>query len=240
MINGKSVVAIIPARGGSKGLPRKNVLPLAGKPLIVWSIEAAENSRYIDRHIISTDDEEIASVARENFGEVPFIRPEQFSTDQSSSYDVLEHAILFLKEENHNYDYVVLLEPTSPLRTSEDIDRALEYLHNNKNIADSIVGVSHMESTHPVFSIRINPTGLISPFKGKVFQILRRQEIEELFFFEGTVYVSKVNALMEQKTFYHNKTLPYIVPRWKSLEIDEMIDLICAEAILKNLEKLEG
>ena len=240
MINEKSVIAIIPARGGSKGLPRKNVLPLAGKPLIVWSMDAAAKSKYIDRCIISTDDEEIAQVARENGGDVPFMRPDYLSTDIASSFDVIEHAIEFLNQSDQHYDYLVLLEPTSPLRGLDDIDVALEVLFHNREVADSIVSVSQVESSHPAFDIRINKAGLIAPYIGEGFQILRRQEIEELYFFEGTIYISKVDVLLEQKAFYHNRTLPYKVPRWKSLEIDEIVDLICAEAIINNIEMLEG
>ena len=126
MINNKRVVAIIPARGGSKRLPRKNVLPLAGKPLIVWSIEAALASVYIDKTIVSTDDAEIAEISRIAGASVPFMRPPELASDTATSADVVMHALDYLDSQNDHYYYSVLLQPTSPLRTNTDIDAALE------------------------------------------------------------------------------------------------------------------
>lgn len=239
MINGKSVLAVIPARGGSKGLPRKNILPLSGKPLIAWSIEAANKSKFIDRCIVSTDDTEIAKVAEAHGCEVPFMRPEHLARDTSASMDVIFHALNFLSNQSIAYDYIIELEPTSPLRDSDDIDIALEKLDNNREKADSIVGVSRVESAHPAFDVKINNDGLIEPYIGKAFSVLRRQDIEDLYFFEGSVYISDVEVLMKKGSFYHERTMPYIVPRWKSLEIDEMVDLITAEAIMNNLSILD-
>jgi len=235
MINGKSVLAIIPARGGSKGLPGKNILPLAGKPLIVWSIEAARDSKFIDKCVVSTDDDKIYEVVKEFGGEIPFNRPDHLATDVSTTFDVLEHGIQYFKNQSVEFDYLVLLEPTSPLRESNDIDEAIMFLHEKRNIADSIVGVSKVESTHPVFDVSINEAGLIRPYMVESFKVFRRQEIEELYFFEGSVYVSDIQVLLKEKSFYHDRTLPFVVPRWKSLEIDEIIDLLTAETVIKNL-----
>ena len=199
MINGKSVLAIIPARGGSKGLPGKNILPLAGKPLIAWSIEAAFGSKILDKCIVSTDNNEIAKVAKKYGCEVPFIRPERLATDESTTMDVLEHSIRFFNEQSIEFDYIVLLEPTSPLRDSNDIDTAIKLLNENRKQADSIVGVSKVESTHPVFDVRINNDGLIYPYVGGAFKMFRRQDIEELYFFEGSVYVSDIQILLKEK-----------------------------------------
>ncbi len=239
MINGKSVLAIIPARGGSKGLPNKNILPLADKPLIVWSIEAARESKYIDKCIVSTDDDKISNIVKNFGGEIPFKRPAHLASDESTTFDVLQHGINFFKNESVEFDYLVLLEPTSPLRDSNDIDESIMLLHEKRNIADSIVGVSKVEATHPVFDIRINKSGLIQPFVGESFEVFRRQEIEELYFFEGSVYVSDIEVLLKEKSFYHNRTLPFVVPRWKSLEIDEIVDLLTAETIIKNLSLIK-
>jgi len=115
----------------------------------------------------------------------------------------------------------------------------LNKLDKNRKKADSIVGVSRVESAHPVFDVKINKDGLIEPYIGKTFNVLRRQDIEELYFFEGSVYISDVEVLIRKGSFYHDRTMPYIVPRWKSLEIDEMVDLITAEAIISNLSLLE-
>ena len=127
-----------------------------------------------------------------------------------------------------------MLEPTSPLRVSEDIDIALENLNHNRKNADSIVSVSKVESTHPVFNIRINSNGLIEPYVGNDFIIMRRQEIEPLYFFEGSIYISDIKTLLDKKSFYHKRTMSVEVPRWKSIEIDEMVDLVCTEAIIRN------
>jgi len=231
---------VIPARGGSKRLPGKNILPLLGKPLIFWSIEAAKKSKYIDRCIVSTDDKEIANIAKSYGCDVPFIRPKEMSLDNTPSYPFMEHAIKFFIKDHIHFDYFVLLEPTSPLRETEDIDSALEKLNSNRNIADAIVGVSKVESTHPVFDVKINSGGLIEPYIGSKFQIFRMQNIEPLYFKEGSVYISSVNVLLEKKTFYHERTLPYIFSRWKSIEIDEMIDFIYAETILQNPSLVDG
>ena len=239
MINGKSILAIIPARGGSKGLPDKNILPLADKPLIVWSIEAASESKYIDKCIVSTDDNKISNIVKEFGGDIPFKRPVHLATDESTTFDVLEHGINFFKNQSVEFDYLVLLEPTSPLRDSNDIDEAIMLLHEKRNIADSIVGVSKVEATHPVFDVSINKAGLIRPYMGKSFKQFRRQEIEELYFFEGSVYVSDIQVLLKEKGFYHDRTLPFVVPRWKSLEIDEIIDLLTAETVIKNLSLIK-
>ena len=239
MINGKSTLAIIPARGGSKGLPDKNILSLADKPLIVWSIEAARKSKYIDKCIVSTDDDKISDIVKNFDGEIPFKRPAHLATDESRTFDVLEHGINFFKNQSVEFDYLVLLEPTSPLRDSNDIDEAIMTLHEKRNIADSIVGVSKVEATHPAFDLSINKAGLIRPYMGESFKMLRRQEIEELYFFEGSVYVSDIQVLLKEKGFYHDRTLPFVVPRWKSLEIDEIIDLLTAETVIKNLSLIK-
>lgn len=236
MISDKKVLSIIPARGGSKGLPGKNILPLAGKPLLAWSILAAKKSKYIDKCIISTDDKEIAKVANSYDCEVPFLRPSELALDETSSFEVVEHAIQFYKRNNCEFDYIILLEPTSPLRNSKDIDDALERLVSNYKIADSIVGVSKVEESHPVFDVRINRNGLISPYASKSFNSFRRQDIEPLFFFEGSLYISKTKTLLNEKNFYHERTLPFIIPKWKSIEIDEMLDMVIAEAIIKNIK----
>ena len=234
MINGKSVVAVIPARGGSKGLPQKNILPLADKPLIAWSIEVGKESKYIDKLIISTDDKKIADVAKSYQCEVPFIRPENLSSDETPTIDVLIHAYKYFTENKKVYDYLILLEPTSPLRNSNDIDVAMEMLDSNRENADSIVGVEKVEAAHPVFDVRINDRGLIEPYAAEYFSTFRRQKIEDLYHFEGSLYISDTKVLFKEKTFYHERTLPYIVPRWKSLEIDEMVDMITAEALINN------
>lgn len=241
MINGNAVLAIIPARGGSKGLPRKNLLNLAGCPLLGWPVKAARGSKYVDRVIVSTDDEEIAKISKERGAEVPFLRPRELALDTSTTISVLEHAIECIKKEGCIYEYCLLLESTSPLTESADVDSALEKLDSNRDIADSIVGVSRVEAAHPTFDVFLNKKGLIEPYLTDGFsKIGRRQDLEDLYFFEGSLYISKTHILLEKRNFYHEKTLPYIVPRWKSIEVDEIVDLICIEAIMKSKDKLNN
>ncbi|GFE58479.1 cytidylyltransferase domain-containing protein [Geobacter sp. AOG1] len=234
MINRKRVLAVIPARGGSKGLPGKNIKELCGKPLIAWSIEAGRESRYIDRLVVSTDSDEIANIARSYGAEVPFKRPEYLATDTATTFAVLQHALEYYQYSRQEvFDYLVLLEPTSPLREISDIEKALEKIENNPS-ADSIVSIARVESCHPAFMIRMDKQNeLISGFHYEL-KYLRRQDIEELFFLEGSIYVSKVPELLEQGTFYHQRTSGYVVPKWKSLEIDDMDDFIMVEALMKK------
>lgn len=238
MYKKKRILGLIPARGGSKGLPGKNILPLAGKPLIAWSIEAGLKSKLIDRVVVTTDDKKIAAIARKYGAEVPFLRPLELAKDNTSSVDTVLHALNWLEKNGDKHDYVILLEPTSPLRETKDVDRAIRMLVNNK-VAESIMGVCRIEAAHPRFAVKIDEKGLIVPFRKEFSGWRRRQDIEELYFFEGTVYASKIETLRRKKIFYHDKTIPYIVPRWKSLEIDEILDLICAEAIMKNIERIK-
>jgi N-acylneuraminate cytidylyltransferase/CMP-N,N'-diacetyllegionaminic acid synthase len=241
MINNSRVLAIIPARGGSKGFPGKNIVPLAGKPLIGWPIHAAKNSQYIDRIIVSTDDSNIASVAKKEGAEVPFTRPNSLATDEASTFSVIEHTLNYCFEKNDYFDYVILLESTSPLTEADDIDQALEKLVGNRKVADSIVGVSKVEAAHPVFDVTIsNDTGLIEPFLEDFAGTVRRQDISELYFYEGSVYISDIEILLGKKGFYHHRTLPYVVPKWKAFEVDDIVDLLCIESIMKNLSKIKN
>lgn len=235
MIQDKKVLAIIPARGGSKGLPRKNILPLLGKPLVAWSIEQAKESKYIDRIVVSSDDDEIIEVAK-NFGaEVPFKRPKYLAEDDSKTIDVIFHTIKFYREFDDK-DICVLLEPTSPLRDAVDIDNALELLTKNKK-AESIVSVAEVVAQHPIFLSKLEE-GFIRPYLDKGFQILRRQELDKLYFFEGSLYISYIGSLKAHKSFYHENCLAYIVPKWKSFEIDDEVDMIIVESLLTA--KLNG
>tara|TARA_Y100001958_G_C21072302_1_gene431394 strand:+ start:9 stop:716 length:708 start_codon:yes stop_codon:yes gene_type:complete len=231
MYKKNKILSIITARGGSKGLPGKNVIKILGKPLISWTINHALNSKYIDRLIVSTDDKKIANVSKKYGADVPFMRPSHLAEDESSSIDVVLHAIDWLENNNEFYDYIILLEPTSPLRETSDIDNSLEKLINTDN-AESIVSVCKPESSHPDFIISLE-NGFIKKYYGKGFSHKRRQDLDDVFYYEGTFYTSKVSTLKSKKSFYHKNTLGYEVPRWKSFEVDEEIDLKIIESILK-------
>jgi CMP-N,N'-diacetyllegionaminic acid synthase len=234
MINGKKVLAIIPARGGSKGLPGKNIMELCGKPLIAWPLEAARESKYIDKCVVSTDDEEIARIALDWGGEVPSLRPKHLASDSAKSYDVVEYTLTETIQ-GVTYHYICLLEPTSPLTDSDDIDHAIKLLDQNRAKADSIVGVTRVEECHPIFNVRLNEAGLIQPFMGGEFTSVRRQDVEELFMKEGSLYISDVSVLLQKKSFYHSRTLPFIVPKWKSLEVDDYLDFKFVETVINNI-----
>lgn len=239
MIDNYRVLVIITARAGSKGLPGKNSKLLNGKPLIAWPILAAKGSSYVDKIIVSTDGEHIATLAREYGAETPFIRPEALAQDTSTSIDVVEHALDFLSQNKENFDYLVLLEPTSPLTESIDIDNALAQLHNNTVNAKAIVGVTAVEDSHPDFCLSLNNNGCIVSYQ-KNFSSTRRQELSDVYRFDGSLYISDIPTLLEKKSFYHPQTLPYILPKWKSFEIDDLTDFICIEAIMKNLTLLKN
>ncbi len=235
MINTKKVLAIITARGGSKGLPNKNIKPLMKEPLVSWPIRAANKCNEVDRIILSTDSSEIAKIGLSAGAEVLSLRPRHLADDKAKSVDVILHVINECEEMGHYYDYVVMLEPTSPLTEAADITNAIIALESNRDNADSIVGISPLEATHPEYSIRERNNKIIEPAYSENFNLLkRRQEIEELFFLEGSLYISDINALKENLSFYHSRTMGFKVPRWKSFEVDELIDFICIEAIMNH------
>jgi N-acylneuraminate cytidylyltransferase/CMP-N,N'-diacetyllegionaminic acid synthase len=198
---------------------------------MAWSIEAGLKSKYIDRLIVSTDSEKYAEIAKDFGAEVPFIRPDKISTDESSRKDVIKHSLDFFKNKNELYDYIVLLEPTSPLTTETDIDTGIEKLLLDKS-AESIVGVSLSEVSHPDFLVNLKNGFLNFINENQKSSVIRRQDLENLYFYDGTLYISEVDKYLE-KEFYHEKTLGYVTPKWKSLEIDDMYDFIMVEAIMQ-------
>lgn len=229
MIAGKKVLAIVPARAGSKGLPGKNVRPFRGKPLLQWSVEHGLSSRCVDKIVVSTDSEEFADVARKCGAAVPFLRPEFLASDTATSVDVILHAVDFLEERGEFFDILTLLEPTSPLRAPEDIDNALELLLSESE-AESVVSVSRTEAHHPAFLMQMMGDKFLKPYLSD-FKVIRRQEITPLYFLDGTVYVSRIEALRRRRSFYHERTLGYEVPKYKSFEVDDLDDFIICEAL---------
>ena len=240
MIEGYKVLALVPARRGSKGLALKNIRPLQGKPLLAWPIEAARSSKYVDRVVVSTDDAEFAAIARAAGAATPFLRPAELANDTAPSIAFILHALDSLEAAGERYDYLAMLEPTSPLTEAEDIDAALETLIERRADADAIVGVTAMVSAHPAFAVRLDPNGLMQPYAAPSFgQLPRRQDTESLFSLDGSLYISTVAALRGELGFYHQRTLPYKTPRWKSLEVDDLLDFICIEAILGQRDLLK-
>lgn len=235
MIGDRRVLALVPARRGSKGLPMKNIRPLHGKPLLAWPIAAARGSGHVDRVVISTDDEHFAALAREAGADAPFLRPAELASDTAPSIDFILHAIDTLAATGDHYDDLVLLEPTSPLTEASDIDLALAQLHAHRDVADAIVGVTALVSHHPAFAVRVDDRGLIQPFAAPDFRSLpRRQDTTPLYGLEGSLYISTVDALRRERGFCHGRTLPYVTPRHKSFEVDDLVDFICIEAIMAH------
>ena len=231
MYNGKTFLAIIPARGGSKGLPRKNILPLLGKPLIGWTIEQANKSKYLDRIIVSTEDEEIMEISK-SFGAEVLQRPKDLAQDNTPTSDVIIHVIETLDKEGYKYDFIVLLEPTSPLREDDDIDNAIEIISNN-SYAYSLVSLGEIHLEHPEYVKIIDDDGFVFPYSQTNKKYYRRQDLPKAYFPYGVVYICKTDVFKERLTFYTDKTVPYIIDRWQNYEIDDLYDFLCIESILK-------
>lgn len=228
MIQGKTVLAIIPARGGSKGIPRKNVRLLAGKPLIAWTIEEAKKSKYIDRLILSSEDDEIIKVAEEWGCEAPFVRPPELARDDTPGIEPVLHALNTLKEK---YDYVVLLQPTSPLRSVDDIDGCIETCLMSHS--PSCVTVTEIDQ-HPHWMYTVDAGGYLSPVIEKLNITHCRQALPQVYILNGAVYVSDTAPLTKNRTFLTKETKAYIMPRERSLDIDNEIDLKLFEITIQK------
>ncbi len=241
MIDGIRVLAIVPARKGSKGLPGKNGRVLLGRPLLSWSVAAALGSRCVDRIIVSTDDAVLAEIAREAGAEVPFMRPMHLAEDRTPSADVILHALDMLAELGDSFGYIVLLEPTSPLTEGADVDAALARLHGARDRADAIVGIVRTDADHPSFAVAMANDGTILPIAGGGFAGLpRRQDLIAAYRLEGSLYASDVRTFRAIKSFCHARTIGYLVPRYKSLEVDDLVDFVCIEAIARSLAELRA
>jgi N-acylneuraminate cytidylyltransferase/CMP-N,N'-diacetyllegionaminic acid synthase len=240
MIDDKKVLALVPARSGSKGLPLKNIRPLHGKPLLCWPIETAQASRYVDRVIVSTDSAEFADIAKKAGADVPFLRPAELASDTAPSIAFILHALDTLEAQGEKFDYLVLLEPTSPLTEAGDVDAALEAIDANRNSADAIVSVAELVSSHPAFAVRVGDGGIMRPYAAQSFgKLPRRQDIEPLFSLDGSLYISGVEALRTYHGFCHERTMSHIMPHYKSYEIDDLVDFICIEAILSQRDSIK-
>lgn len=231
MINGETVLAIIPARGGSKGVPRKNIKDLCGKPLIAWTIEEALKSKYIDRLIVSTEDDEIAKISKKYGAEVPFMRAKGLAQDNTPGIDPILHCINWLMDnEKYHSDYICTLQCTSPLRKSNHIDEALEML--GQKVADSIIGVCESE---------VSPYWMKNIKKGKLVDFIknshvykRRQELPMVYRLNGAIYIGKTEILKKNRNWYTDNTIPYIMSNEDSIDIDTMMDFKFAELVMKE------
>ncbi len=227
-----SVICIIPARGGSKGLPGKNLLDLNGKPTIAWTIEQALRSEKISEVVVSTDSEEIAEVSLSYGAQVPFLRPSELAGDTSTSISVVEHCLDFYKKElSLTFEYVLLAEPTSPLRRKSDFDVVIGKLVGASDEFDSLVTVGPVR-THPAIMKKLNGESVV-PYLVELENNSRRQDLDEALFPFGVAYVAKVKALLEERTFYTKRCMGHRISDSQSFEIDDIIDFVCIEAIMK-------
>ena len=235
MIGSGRLLALIAARGGSKRLPRKNVLNLAGKPLIAWSIEAGLRSKYVDRVIVSTDDEEIAEISKYYGADVPFMRPMELSRDTTSSMDVILHSIRTLEKNGDRYEYLLLLQPTSPLRTEHHIDEAVKFLA--EKAADGVIGVTEIE--HPIEWTNKLPENLsMDGFIPEENQGKPYQDFPQRYRINGAIYLYKVSAIMMgDGVFLKEGAYAYKMDQMDSIDIDTQDDFLIAEALMAHSQK---
>lgn len=229
MYKKKRILALIPARGGSKGIKNKNIVDLCGKPLIAYTIEAAKKSAYIDKIIVSTDSEDIKRISQEYGADVPFTRPNDLSTDTATTLDVVLHTIDFIKQGQDKYDTLILLQPTSPLRTYADIDMAIEkyFLHNELGL----VSVSEVND-NPILIRTVTDNEVLIPLLDGN-STCRRQNMPRYYRVNGSIYINKIEDINGKTSFNDNK-LAYIMPKNCAIDIDELVDLNVAEYYLKN------
>lgn len=223
------VLGIIPARGGSKSIPRKNVALLNGRPLISYTIQAARESQFISRLIVSTDDEEIARISAAFGAEVPFMRPKELGQDSTPSIEVVLHALEVLRSE-YGYcpDIVVLLQATCPLRNARDIDQAIStYLSTE---ADVVVSVAKVEE-HPFNMYKVEG-GFLCAFTERDTRITLRQDYPEVYRLNGAVYVSRPETLRRLHSFISGRLVPYVMPKERSVDIDDPLDMLYASILL--------
>ena len=230
-----NTLAIIPARGGSKGLPRKNVRMLGNMPLIAYTIRAAVQSR-VERVIVSTDDPEIAEVSRQYGAEVPFVRPAEYSSDTATSLAVLQHALSYMEGTGMKVDHVVFLQPTSPFRNSTHLDEALaRYFQVG---ATSLIGVTDVQEFHPYFMFTINHESVLRPLFDLENRPLRRQDLPSFYRINGAIYITKrdyYNNLSDGSAIFDWSSLAaYPMDAPSSVDINDYLDFQKAELMLQK------
>ncbi len=228
MYKNKKILAIIPARGGSKGILKKNIIDVGGRPLIYYSIDCLDSSKYIDKAIISTNDLEIKKVAEnyiDRYGknvEIPFLRPDELSKDNSKTIDCIIHAINWLKtNKNEEYDYVLLAQNTSPLRKGRHIDEAIVKLIDSNQ--DSLVSVTKVKQ-HPILMRSINEDGTVKNLLN-INSTIRRQDFPDFYKVDGAIYIQKITENFNSDVSFNDGKLAYIMEEKYSVDIDDYIDL---------------
>ena len=231
MIDGGELLALIPARAGSERLPGKNTALIAGKPLITWSVKAALESKYVDRVIVSTEDDNTATLARLAGAEVPFKRPDRLATSSASTMTVIKHALDTLEFAGYSVEYLLLLQPTSPLRNSTHIDDAIACFLSNQ--ADSVIGVTEVD--HPMEWTGEVPENLSMDSFLDLDLNLRSQEFPKRYRINGAIYIANVSKLIEKNSFLLDTgTFAYIMDGVASIDIDTKLDFMLAETLLEK------
>lgn len=226
------ILTLVPARGGSKGLPKKNITLLMGKPLIQYTIEAARGSEYSNDIVVSTESKEISEIAQQLGAWVPFLRPKRLSGDSVKTVEVAQHVINQLRTQYQKvYSHILLLQPTSPLRISDDISNAIELMKREK--ADNVVSLTGLVGPHP-YKLKWIIDGKVRPFLPGMDSGTPRQELPQVFFLNGAVYFSKMTQFLKTGSFFSGNTCAYIMPQERSINIDGPLDLLVAECILRS------
>ncbi|KTF15208.1 cytidylyltransferase domain-containing protein [Pseudoalteromonas sp. H105] len=230
------VLGIIGARAGSKRLPKKNVMELCGKPLICWSIEAALASNALTRLVVSTDCEEIATISKKAGAEIPYLRPEKLATDNASSVDFVLDIVKFYINKGEEFDYVMLLQPTSPLRSKCDVLNIVDLARSHSTFS-FFVSVCECEHS-PLWSTTICAEGSINGFIGANSTTHRSQDLESYYRLNGALYLADVKSLIKERAFYvKGNTKAYIMPKERSVDIDELFDFQFAKLLIENKKK---
>lgn len=232
MYKNKRYLAIIPARGGSKGIKDKNIIDVCGKPLIDYTISSARKSKYLDYIYVSTDSPKIKEVALQCEASVPFLRDESLASDTSKTIDAVVYSIKKLEDIGEYFDFLVLLQPTSPLRTAEDIDRAIEYLDNRET--KSLVSINQIKD-NPVLIRTIDKNGNLRKILNQNSTV-RRQDFKEYYRVNGAIYINSIKKINNETSFNDN-VLGYIMPLERSIDIDNIDDLENVRNFIKNAKK---
>jgi CMP-N-acetylneuraminic acid synthetase len=231
------ILAVVPARGGSKSVPKKNIAPLANKPLIAYTLESARQSKRLTQTIVSTDCADIAEVVRSLGGDVPFMRPENLSGDMALSLPVIQHAVMHMETANKKkFDFVVMLQPTSPFRTAGDIDECINLLIESG--ADSAISVVNVGANHPLRMKRVVATNHLVNYVDQGMEDMRpRQSLPPVYIRNGAIYAARRETLMEHNSFVGDDCRAYIMPKDRSINIDTEDDLIIAEHYIQKYRR---
>ena len=236
MYKNKKILAVIPARGGSKGVPRKNIIEVGGHPLIKYTIDCGKNSKYLDRVVISTEDLLIKRVAEENGGDVPFLRPKELAEDTSKTIDCIVHAVDTLKFMGEEYDYVMILQNTVPLRKSWHVDEAIEMIVDSNE--RSLVSISEVDE-HPILMRTLNENKTVKNLLS-MNSTMRRQDFPKFYKVDGAIAIQKIDEKFNLETSINDGKLGYVMERKYSTDIDNYLDIKIIEYYLEKEKEEEA